>query len=454
VSIQDPVYAAEGGVASLAGRGLSLRVPAALRAQLALTGLLATTLAIVLAAAATPQLLPQTTRPAPSWLSDPLGATGLRLGAGPLIALLVVMFGCYVVAARSAPGLSPRLLIGGILAIYALVLLAPPLFSTDVFSYQAYGRMGALHGLNPYLAGPHAAAHDPVFNYVGFRWRDTPTVYGPLFTALAYVLAPLSIAAGALAYKGMAVVAMLLSLRLVWKIALARGIEPRRAVALVGLNPLLFLYGAGGGHNDLLMLLPLLAGIYLALGRRPMAAGSAMLAAAAVKLTGGLPLAFALAAGGRRESGARRRMLCGAALAGVALTALGVALFGGGLLRLPGTLQHVQSQTGGHSLPDLIVKAVGAPGAHAVVGTLLGAAAGGSCLWLLGRVWQGRLDWIAAAGWSAVALLVATSWLVPWYMAWVLPLAALGRDRRLWQASIAMSAVILAVNLADYVPHT
>src|SRR5436305_375352 len=201
---------------------------------------------------------------------------------------------------RRGNRLTARMLMVAILAIYALVLLAPPLFSTDVFSYQSYGRLGVWHGLNPYLAGPHAAAYDPVYGYVGFRWRYTPTVYGPLFTVLSYALAPLSIAASAFAYKGIAVLATLLALVLVWKIAVARGIDARRPVALVGLNPLLFLYGAGGGHNDLLMLLPLLAGIYLALAGRPRGGGAAMIAAGAVKLTGGLALVFALVAEGRR----------------------------------------------------------------------------------------------------------------------------------------------------------
>jgi hypothetical protein len=223
---------------------------------------------------------------------------------------------------------------------------------------------------------------------------------------------------------------------------------------LVGLNPLVFLYGAGGGHNDLLMLLPVLAGIYLVLVRRPVAAGSAMVTAAAVKLTGGLPLAFALAAGGRGASDSRRRLLWGAATAAVAFAALGVVLFAGGLLHLPGTLRQVQSQTGGRSLPDLVANAMGTPGAHAVVGTVLGAMAVACGAWLLGQVWRGRRDWIAAAGRTAAALLLATSWLVPWYVVWVLPLAAVGRDRRLWRASIVLSAAILVVNLADYVPHT
>src|SRR5581483_9869243 len=142
VTVQDPVYLADGSLASLPSRGLALRVPipAALSARLGLLGLLAGTAVVALAAARTPQLLPQTTRPAPGWLAGPFGATGLRLAGGTLVALLVAMFACYVLAVRGAARLSPRVLVTGILGVYALVLLAPPLFSTDVFSYQIYGR--------------------------------------------------------------------------------------------------------------------------------------------------------------------------------------------------------------------------------------------------------------------------------------------------------------------------
>ena len=49
-----------------------------------------------------------------------------------------------------------------IAALNALVLLAPPLLSTDVFSYQAYARMGAIYGANPYLHGPTRSHSTPV----------------------------------------------------------------------------------------------------------------------------------------------------------------------------------------------------------------------------------------------------------------------------------------------------
>ncbi len=63
--------------------------------------------------------------------------------------------------------------------------------------------------------------------------------YGPVFTLFSYLLAPLSIAASALAYKAIAAVASL-GMRGA-DLAARRGCaasNPVRAVALFGLNPL------------------------------------------------------------------------------------------------------------------------------------------------------------------------------------------------------------------------
>jgi hypothetical protein len=50
-------------------------------------------------------------------------------------------------------------------------------------------------------------------------------------------------------------------------------------------------------------------------------------------------------------------------------------------------------------------------------------------------------------------VLLASSSLLPWYVAWMLPLAALGRDRRLMQVSVAMTGIVLVVQLMGFIPH-
>ena len=217
MSVHGPLGATESGAVQIRNRALRTRARSLgdSAGLLALGGLLLTTLLIAVAAANTDTLLPESVRPIPSWLAGPFGSAGLSLGGGGVIAVLVAMFASYVVATQAAERLSARTVLMAIAAMHALVVLAPPLLSTDIFSYQFYGRMGAVYGANPYLAGPHAVALDPLYPYIGAKWSYTPTVYGPVFTALSYVLAPLSIAASALVYKAIAAGASLGTVALV-----------------------------------------------------------------------------------------------------------------------------------------------------------------------------------------------------------------------------------------------
>src|SRR5579884_1096809 len=455
MSVQAPLGATDSGAVRVVSRGIEARLPA-LRSRaglLGVSGLLATTLVVAMAAAHTDALLPETVRPLPAWLAGPFGSTGLGLSGPMLILVLAVMFASYAVSVRATDRLSPRTVLMTIAAMHALVLLAPPLLSTDVFSYQFYGRMAEIYGANPYLAGPHALALDPLFPFIGAKWSYTPTVYGPLFTAISYALAPLSIAASVLAYKAIAACSSLALVALVWHSARRRGINPVKAVALVGLNPLVVIYGVGGGHNDLLMMVVLMAGVYLVLAHRERSGSATMVAASAIKLTAGLMLAYAIASGGgRRARDHRRDVLVGAAASAVLLFGLAFLWFGTGPLHLFATVQKVQSEGDWHSIPGFIGAAFGHGVGH-VTGVVLGVMFVGLCAWLLRRVWQGRIDWIDAGAWTALGLLATASSLLPWYVAWFLPLAALALDRRLWKLAFATTGIVEGIQLIGYLPH-
>ena len=422
--------------------------------QLGLVGVLATGLVVSMAASNTDNLLPETVRPVPSWLAGPFGSAHLNLHVGGLIGVLILMFASYALAVRAADRLSARAVLMAIAAFNALMLLAPPLLSTDVFSYQAYARMGQVYGISPYTHGPHAIALDPLYSFIGAKWVSIPSAYGPVFTALSYLLTPLTIAASALAYKAIAALASLVTVALVWNGARLRGVDPVKAAALVGLNPLIVVYGVGGGHNDLLMLAALMAGIFAILQHRDRAGGGVMVLGAGIKLTALMFLPFAVASGGRLGAQKRRRdILIGAGTAGVLLATLAFAAFGTGPLHLLGTLERTQGMGDWKSIPGFISTRLG-------LGTVGHAAGMGLAVifaivfaWLVRRVWRGEMDWIDGAGWTAVALLITASSLLPWYVAWLMPLAALGSDRRLWQASIVMTGVVLGIQCLGYIPH-
>lgn len=455
MSLNGPLGATQGGAFELTTSPLDARATTRSRAGLlGLAGLLATTLVVTISAAGTDSLLPESVRPVPRWLAGPFGATGIDIHVGGTLLTLALMFASYVAVVRAARRLSAGLVLTCIAALYALVLLAPPLISTDVFSYQAYARMGALYGANPYLSGPHAIALDSIYPFIGAKWVNIPSVYGPLFTMLSYVLAPLSIAASILAYKALAVLGSLATVALVWNAARLRGVDPIRAVALVGLNPLIVIYGVGGGHNDLLMLALMMAGVVLLLQHRERPAAASFMIATSVKLTAGLLLPFALAGTGRPLSRGRRRdILLGAGVLGAIIAAAAFATFGSGLVRLIATVHQSQSEGDWHSLPGFITTKLGLGAVGSVTGYVLAAVLVGVTCWLVRRVWLGQLDWIVGAGWATFAMLACAGSLMPWYVAWLLPLAAIGRDRRLLKATTWMTGFVLFLALLGYIPQ-
>jgi alpha-1,6-mannosyltransferase len=314
--------------------------------------------------------------------------------------------------------------------------------------------MFAHYHADPYLNGPHAIQFDQVYPYIGAKWVLTPSAYGPLFTALSALLAPLSIPAGVIAYKGLAAVASLVIVALVWNTARVRGLNPVRAAALVGLNPLVVVYGVGGGHNDLLMLAALIAGVALLLQHRDRLGGGSIIVATAIKLTAGLlaPFAFAELLGPLAHR-RRRELLLGAGVTAIAAATLSFALFGTGPLHLIGTLRYNQSQGDWRSIPGFVSTRLGLGTIGHVTGYVLGAAFVAVFVWLLRRVIRRELDWIDGAAFATAAMIATASSLLPWYVAWLMPLAALGRDRRLARVALALTGVVMGIDMLGYIPH-
>jgi len=186
----------------------------------------------------------------------------------------------------------------------APLVLAPPLFSRDGWSYAAQGMLARV-GLSPYDYGPSALLSgraaalpdhyklqggEPIVQAVDPMWADTPTPYGPLHVWLGEVGAGLTGNPWVLVV-GHRLVALAGLVMLAWavpRLAQWTGVNPALASALVLLSPLMMANGVGGLHNDLLMVG--LMSVALVVGvERHWAWGAAIGAlAAAVKLPGGL----------------------------------------------------------------------------------------------------------------------------------------------------------------------
>ncbi len=446
---------AEGVLPDTQGRS-DTRRPLDVRARLNIAAVAAVPLLgllICMAATRTNALLP-VNRPVQSGMEGPLRYVGFDAPTGVAMGMVLLLLAVYLMAVAVSERVSTRTVLIAVLAFNVIVLLGPPLFSTDVFSYQMYARLFASYHLNPYTHGPASVTTDPLYQYIGAKWISTPSVYGPLFTLMSGALSAASITASEFAFKLIAALASCGTLFLIWRSARLRDVNPTRAIALFGLNPLVTLYGVGGGHNDLLMLLFTTASICALLSNRNVAGGASIVVSAATKLTGGILLPFAIADRthaadmGRRH----RNILLGAGVAAVVIAIPSLLVFGSGLLKLPGTLRDVQSQGIWQSVPGFLLNATGNGENHTVT-SVLGLIFAGICLWLLWRVWHGRMDWLEGAGWATFAMLMTAGSLLPWYMSWLLPLVALTSSRRLWRASLWMTGIVTVMTVITYLPN-
>jgi hypothetical protein len=375
----------------------------------------------------------------PGWMVGPFKGLGAFLPEGQLYvqitftAVLVGMFCCYAVVLACRRHLQATWVIATLAALHALFLLGPPLALTDVFNYFNYARLEALHGINPYVEPPGAWPDDPSYPFA--TWHHLLSPYGPLFLLAMYPLLPLGLEGGYWVLKLATAAASAGCLALVWHLALRRGREPVIAVAFVGLNPLVMVFGLGGVHNDFFMVALILAGVAAVIDRRPAKAGAALVAAIAVKVSAGLALPFAFLGLERARRGA---FVAGAAAVGAALAALSLAAFG---FNGPG-LDAQSTLATPLSPPNLLGLALGQGGATAPVRLAVQAAAVGAILVLLRSVWRGA-DWVTSAGWATLVLVLSLTWEMPWYVLWVLPFAALGHSRALRRATLALSVFLL-----------
>ncbi|MGH3163420.1 MAG: polyprenol phosphomannose-dependent alpha 1,6 mannosyltransferase MptB, partial [Streptosporangiaceae bacterium] len=279
------------------------------------------------------------------YLAVGLTAAALATGTLGLVLVLRAVRGGWSVPARAV-------LAAGLLAAAALTLV-PPFGSSDHLSYAAYGRM-LVTGHNPYTTTPAqlAALGDPIARAVQ-DWARSPSVYGPLATAIQALAA----LAGGTSVRLTVFVLGLANLAAFAGTALllhrmTRGHPARqlRAALLWAANPLLLQVLVAGAHVDsqaVVFGVAAVAVMYEA--RAEVSAPRAALAGAlvglgfAVKVTialVGLGLALAVVLRARRQPAPLRRQLgqLGPALAGLAagfaVTAgAAVAIGGSAMLR-------------------------------------------------------------------------------------------------------------------------
>ncbi|WP_433869344.1 polyprenol phosphomannose-dependent alpha 1,6 mannosyltransferase MptB [Saccharopolyspora sp. CA-218241] len=353
--------------------------------------------------------------------------------------------------------------------MWALPLaLAPPLFSTDMYSYLAQSEVAA-RGFDPYTIGSiHAlGAEHPFVSNVPNIWRDTPSPYGPLFLLLGQALSPVigdNVVFGVLLWRVVMLIGLAAAVWAIPRLARRCGVEPVAALWLGAANPIVLFHVVSGMHNEALMVGIMLAAIELGLRWQTVpgtvVTGVLLTIAGAIKPPGFIALGFfgiyvVLRRGGRFSDLFKvAGLLVAVFLATMTvitlssgwglgwietfdvpnrvktfmapLTAFGMT--GGGISMLLGLGNHTDAMLA-------ITKVIG----YAIVAVV--------CLRMLWLSFRGRVEPLAAMGITFLALALAVPVLWPWYLLWaVVPLALSTNDNRFRITAMAIcSAVSLLV---------
>lgn len=313
------------------------------------------------------------------------------------------------------------------------LLVAPPLFSTDLYTYLAQGAV-AQAGLDPYTHVP-AEVSGPISDNASGGWLYIASPYGPL-----HILIVKSV----LALTGSSPVPSVVLTRLVITAGLALlclalpvlcrhlGTNTENALWLTVANPFVVLCVVAGGHNDLLMVGLLAAGTALGLSAAPVRGFALVALAAAVKAPAALVLPFLVWvwAAQRQDTRARNHIFVLGMAVSIVVTTFGLCSLISGV-----DLGWLRALSGNAwlepwlSIPTALGKIAGfvAPGAgHAMA---MCRAAGllvlaGLLSWLWWRAREGGPVAVRAAAAALLAAVVLTPVALPWYFVWPLVLGA------------------------------
>ncbi|GAA4006841.1 polyprenol phosphomannose-dependent alpha 1,6 mannosyltransferase MptB [Allokutzneria multivorans] len=173
------------------------------------------------------------------------------------------------------------------------VMLGPPLFTRDVYSYLGQGLL-PLEGLDTYALGP-AAVDGPIAENVAWIWQTTPAPYGPLFILIAKGVVAISghnMIAGVLLMRVALIGGLLMLCWALPRLAERVGGNPSVALWIGVANPLVVVHLVGGPHNDLMMVGLLAVGTLMVMRRQHVLGIVLVTLGAAIKIQAVVVLPF------------------------------------------------------------------------------------------------------------------------------------------------------------------
>jgi hypothetical protein len=392
------------------------------------------------------------------WLDPRLGVSGSSAEVilfGGMIALTLAWLGLGRRARRGVMTPQAMWVVGALWSIP--LLLSAPVFSRDVYSYFAQGTI--LHlGHNPYQAQPvilGQLGRPQVLHAVDRFWQHTTAPYGPLFLGVVSLIAGLAgthVVLGAQLVKLLGLVGLVLLAVCMPRLARSLGHDPVRATWLATLNPLVLFALVIPGHNDLLMVGLMVAGVTLAVERRPLLGIALCAVAATIKLPALVAAAFIAVAWARPAPSSRDGLRRLGASVGVALVVLGLVTLVAGvgfswvtstLFSAPARVKLAITPSSGLACTAALLSASCARNSHVflnILSVLRGLVGGVTILFVLELLRRTRpATLVRYTGLALIALAWGGPAAWPWYFVWGLALLAAAPTGR----TVAWSAVII-----------
>jgi alpha-1,6-mannosyltransferase len=401
-----------------------------------------------------------------------LNTPGLSLGkiskhgagaAGAFLICFLVAFGLYALAYRICLGWRSWIGVGAVAAgglILALLLSwVYSIGATDMFDYAVEGELLTMNGLNPMVYPANKVPDLPFLRYAAYSNVISP--YGPVWTWLEAGVVRVVGRGGlfpiVLGFKALAIAGYLSACGLI--AAVLRRRAPQRMVAgllAFAWNPLVLFEVAINVHADVWVGALVVGGALFWELRRPLPMLVALTLASLIKVPAATLLVLFAIAAWRREPAPRRRRL---ALTG-GLVILGIAAIS--YLSLPQGLQGVgnflhRRDLFTHSLPAVLKLAldkVVTPGAASLLVGVAAFCAFGSYYLLQLSNARRTPNEVVRLGFNTLLflLLVCMTWFQPWYLLWIMPLAAVyPRPNAAFQAALSTVCVMASYILFGFV---
>jgi len=388
------------------------------------------------------------------WWFDP------SLGAALFYAGIVALCTAWLALGRLALTTRELRIVG---AAWCLpLLLTAPLFSQDAYSYIAQGTLVHL-GIDPYRHAPVVLAnvgHAHVLSAVDPFWRHTTAPYGPLFLWVVsgiVAIAGSHLILGVLLLRVLDVAGLVLLAVFAPRLARTLGADPARATWWVLLSPLILFELVAAGHNDLLMIGLVVAGVTFAIERRLLVGIALCALAATIKLPAAAAILFILVGCSDRRTWWRGALAAAVVVLAVSVVSgLGLGWISTTVFSTPDKVRLAITPATALGWTVAQVVPVGARGLESALGVV---AFAGSLVLGVVLLWRSRRgNMVRNLGIALIAVAVCGPAAWPWYLTWGLVLLAacpgIQQSRALALAVAASVLVVKADGILALPLHT